>query len=144
MSKRHEAKPAPATDGDERGGMVRLDKWLWAARFFKTRSLAADAIDGGKVDVGGERAKRARQVVVGDRVSVRHAAIERVVTVRGVSVRRGPATEAALLYEETQESRAARERLELQMKLARVSYDFAEGKPDKKQRRELDKWKGRG
>ena len=143
MSKRHDPKPVHEDEGDGRGGTVRLDKWLWAARFFKTRALAADAIDGGKVDVGGERAKRARHVVPGDVVAVRHAAIETVVRVRGVSVRRGPAMEAAMLYEETPESRAARERVQLQMKLARVSYDFAEGKPDKKQRREIDKWKGR-
>ena len=143
MSKRHDPKPVHEDEGDGRGGTVRLDKWLWAARFFKTRALAAEAIDGGKVDVGGERAKRARQVAVADRVAVRHLAIETVVTVRGVSVRRGPATEAALLYEETRESRAARERIQLQMKLARVTYEFAEGKPDKKQRREIDRWKGR-
>lgn len=130
-------------EADERAGRVRLDKWLWAARFYKTRALAADAIDGGKVEVGGERARRSRLVAAGDRVSVRHGAFETTLVVRGVSIRRGSATIAAELYEETPESRAARERIQLQMKLARVTYDFAEGKPDKKQRREIDRWKGR-
>ncbi|MBI2796981.1 MAG: RNA-binding protein [Gemmatimonadetes bacterium] len=130
-------------DADERAGRVRLDKWLWAARFYKTRALAAEAIDGGKVEVGGERAKRSRLIAAGDRVAVRHGAFETTLVVRGASIRRGSATVAAELYEETAESKAARERIQLQMKLARVTYDFAEGKPDKKQRREIDKWKGK-
>ena len=124
-------------------GRVRLDKWLWAARFYKTRALAAEAIDGGKVAVAGERAKRARLVSAGDHVAVRHGAFETALIVRGVSIRRGSATIAAELYEETPASRAARERIQLQMKLARVTYDFPEGKPDKKQRREIDRWRGK-
>src|ERR1700740_30966 len=93
---------------------VRLDKWLWAARFFKTRSLAADAIEGGKVDVNGDRAKRSKLVHPGDEVRVRHPPFEHVVRVLGVAERRGSATIAATLYEETVESRERRERVALE------------------------------
>ncbi|MBI3792492.1 MAG: hypothetical protein HY275_16645 [Gemmatimonadetes bacterium] len=129
-------------DADE-GGRVRLDQWLWAARFFKTRSLAADAIDGGKVEVGGERAKRARVVRPGDVVTVRVGPIEHEVVVRTLAARRGSASVAQGLYEETPLGRERRERTQLQMKLAHVQYDFEEGRPDKKQRREIDRWRGR-
>jgi ribosome-associated heat shock protein Hsp15 len=78
--------------GDER---VRLDKWLWAARFFKTRALAAEAVAGGKVQVNGDRAKRARPVQTGDEVRVRHGPYDHVVVVRALSARRGPASAAA-------------------------------------------------
>ena len=124
-------------------GRVRLDQWLWAARFFKTRSLAAVAIDGGKVEIGRERAKRSRLVQPGDIVRVRQGPIEIEVMVKALAARRGSATIAHALYEETPAGRAVRERTQLQLKLAHVSFDFAEGKPDKKQRRELDRWKGR-
>jgi ribosome-associated heat shock protein Hsp15 len=132
-----------ARDEDDDDHRVRLDKWLWAARFFKTRGLAADAIDGGKIEVNGDRAKRARLVQPGDSVRVRHGPFEHVVVVRELSARRGPATEAAKLYEETAESKAARERIALQHKLAAVRFEFEEGKPSKKDRREIDKWRGR-
>lgn len=131
---------APEGDDDRR---VRLDQWLWAARFFKTRSLAAEGIDGGKVEVGGERAKRSRLVKVGDVVRVRQGPIEVEVSVKALAARRGSASIAQALYEETPAGRAVRERTQLQMKLAHVSFDFEQGKPDKKQRRELDRWKGR-
>ena len=144
MTSRDRAAHDHGDEADEPAGRVRLDKWLWAARFYKTRALAAEAIDGGKVDVAGDRAKRARLVASGDRVTVRHGAFETIVAVRGVSIRRGSATVAAELFEEAPESRAARDRIQLQMKLARVTYDFTEGKPDKKQRREIDRWKGKG
>ncbi|HET6579879.1 MAG TPA: RNA-binding S4 domain-containing protein, partial [Gemmatimonadales bacterium] len=97
------------SDRDTDDGRVRLDKWLWAARFFKTRSLAAEAVAGGKVQVNGERAKRARPLQAGDEVRVRLGPYEHVVMVRALSGRRGPAAEAAELYEERPESRAARE-----------------------------------
>ena len=84
--------PSDETENEHR---VRLDKWLWAARFFKTRALAAEAIDGGKVDVNGARAKRAKMVQDGDEVRVRQSPFEHIVHVRGVSERRGPATVAA-------------------------------------------------
>ena len=122
-------------------GKVRLDKWLWAARFYKTRSLAADAIEGGKVELNGERVKRAKNVQVGDEVSVRLGPYEHVVVVREVSERRGPASVAQTLYEETAESRSARERLATQLKMAPAAFVYEErGRPTKKDRRELSRF----
>lgn len=122
-------------------GKVRLDKWLWAARFFKTRSIAADAIGGGKVDVNGERAKRARLLHVGDHVSVRQPPFETHVVVRAVSERRGRAADAARLFDETTASRTAREALALQLRSLPSTGES--GRPTKKDRRELDRWRGR-
>src|SRR5256885_1972350 len=99
-------------------GRVRLDKWLWAARFFKTRSLAADAIGGGKILVNGERVKPAKLLQAGDEVRLRLGPYEHVVHVRGISERRGPATVAATLYEETEASIAARAKLSEQLRMA--------------------------
>src|ERR687883_597977 len=87
---------------------VRLDKWLWAARFFKTRGLAAQAIETGKVEVNGERAKRAKHLQVGDKLRIRLGPYHHVVSVRALSERRGPAAVAATLFEETEESRKTR------------------------------------
>ncbi|HEV8363445.1 MAG TPA: S4 domain-containing protein [Gemmatimonadaceae bacterium] len=121
---------------------VRLDIWLWAARFYKTRSLATQAIELGRVLVAGERAKRSRQVRVGDTIVVRHPPFERAVIVRGTSDSRGPATVAAELYEETPESRAARDKLAAQMRAMGPSAVRTEaGRPTKKERRDLDRWK---
>ena len=97
---------------------VRLDKWLWAARFYKTRSLAADAVEAGRVEVNGERAKRAKQLQVGDSLRIRLGPYHHIVTVRAVSERRGPASVAATLYEESEEGRKAREALQVQVKAA--------------------------
>jgi len=124
-------------------GRVRLDKWLWAARFFKTRSLAAEAIAGGKVQVNGDRAKRARPVQVGDRIRVRLGPYEHDVVVRDLSSRRGPATAAAGLYEETPESLAARETLAVQLKSLHSAFGPDRGRPTKRDRREMEKWKGK-
>jgi ribosome-associated heat shock protein Hsp15 len=123
-------------------GRVRLDKWLWAARFFKTRSLAAAAIMGGKVDVNDEKVKRARLLQLGDRVGVRHPPFETHVVVRALSERRGRAADAALLYEETPASRAAREALAAQLR-ALPNAVQEKGRPTKKDRRILDRWRGR-
>ena len=121
---------------------VRLDIWLWAARFYKTRTLAAQAIELGRVLVAGERAKRARNVRVGDSIVVRHPPYERTVTVRGLSDRRGPAPVAAELYEETAESRAGREKLAAQLRAIGPSAIRTEaGRPTKKERRDMDRWK---
>jgi len=129
------------SDGSD-PGRVRLDKWLWAARFFKTRSLAADAISGGKVDVNDERAKRARPLQVGDRVSVRQPPFETHIVVRALSEHRGRAADAARLYDETAASRTARETLAAQMRaLPTMAYEA--GRPTKKDRRLLDRWRGR-
>lgn len=120
-------------------GKVRLDKWLWAARFFKTRALAAEAIDGGKVSVNDERPKRARLVTAGDEVSVRIGPYQHVVVVRDVSGRRGSASIAQALYQETPASIAARALVAEQYKSAAMTFAFQEGKPSKKERRAIDR-----
>jgi ribosome-associated heat shock protein Hsp15 len=132
-----------ADDDDATGASagVRLDKWLWAARFFKTRSIAAEAIVGGKVQLNGERAKRARNVAIGDEVRIRHGAFEHIIIVRALSARRGSAPDAALLYDETPASRAAREALSVQMKSLPGGNDA--GRPSKKARRDLARFRER-
>jgi ribosome-associated heat shock protein Hsp15 len=123
-------------------GRVRVDKWLWAARFFKTRALAVEAIEGGKIVVAGERVKPAKLVQAGDVVSVRLGPYEHVVTVRATSERRGPASVAATLYEESAASRAAREKLAEQLRMAPAAFVYEEkGRPTKRDRRELDKFR---
>jgi ribosome-associated heat shock protein Hsp15 len=123
-------------------GKVRLDKWLWAARFYKTRSLAADAIEGGKVEVNGERAKRAKQLQVGDSLRIRLGPYYHIVTVRALSERRGPASVAATLYDESREGREAREALQLQVKAAQSVSGYERGRPTKKDRREIARLRG--
>ena len=118
---------------------VRLDKWLWAARFFKTRSAAAQAVDGGKVDVGGERAKRARLVQAGDTITIRRPPYEHRIGVRGVAELRGSAAIAATLYEETPESKRARELLAYQLKNAPTLSFEGGGRPTKRDRREIER-----
>ena len=122
---------------------VRLDKWLWAARFFKTRALAAEAVEGGKVQVNGDRPKRARALQLGDEIRVRLGPYEHVVAVRGLSDRRGPAAQAARLYEETEASRTAREALSVQLKSLHSLFGPEKGRPTKKDRREIERLKGR-
>ena len=117
---------------------MRLDKWLWAARFFKTRSLAVEAINGGRVSVNEERAKPAKEVKPGDVVSVRRPPYEHVVVVKGLSDRRGPAGVAAGLFEETEESRARRAALAAEMKA--LPQPRFKGRPTKKTRRDYEKW----
>jgi len=121
---------------------VRLDKWLWAARYFKTRALAAEAVAGGRVELGGHRVKPGRDVKLGDVVRVRIGPFVHVVTVRGLSGRRGPAVEAAKLYEEDPASRAEREKLREQHRLAAQAFAYGEGKPSKKERRALEELRG--
>ena len=128
---------------DQERGRVRLDKWLWAARFYKTRTLAAEAIAGGKVQVNGDRAKRARPVDVGDEIRVRQGPYEHRVVVRELSERRGPASQAAGLYEETAESREARERMAMQLKTMHAAFVPERGRPTKRDRREIERLKGR-
>jgi ribosome-associated heat shock protein Hsp15 len=122
---------------------VRLDKWLWAARFFKTRSIAADAIDGGKVFVAGERVKRAKEIRAGDEIRVRLGPYEHVVLVRNLSERRGPAAEARELYEETAESIAARAKLRDQLSLLPAAFIPANSRPTKKDRRAMNRFRGK-
>jgi ribosome-associated heat shock protein Hsp15 len=117
---------------------VRIDKWLWAARFFKTRSLASDAVAGGHVHVDGERVKPARDVKVGDRLEIRRGQTRFTVVVTALADRRGPASAAAELYEETPVSIAAREQHREQRRLAKpVGADLSE-RPTKRDRRRLD------
>jgi len=118
---------------------VRLDRWLWAARFFKTRALASAAIAGGKVHVNGTRAKAAKQLRVGDSLRLRVGPYEWLVTVQALSERRGPPRDALLLYEESPEGRAAREQLAAAHKIAPAPAYRGKGRPTKKQRRELQR-----
>jgi ribosome-associated heat shock protein Hsp15 len=117
---------------------VRLDRWLWAARLVKTRAVGVDAIKGGRVEVNGERAKPSRDVRPGDRVEIAGGALRRTVVVKATAVRRGPASAAALLYEETEESVAARERLAAERRLAGASGARGGARPTKRDRRRLD------
>jgi ribosome-associated heat shock protein Hsp15 len=122
---------------------VRLDSWLWAARFFKTRSLAAEAIDGGRVDVNGDDAKRSKAIKPGDEIRIRIGPYHHHVVVRGLAERRGPASEAVKLYEEDPRSKAARLELAERLKLQAPIFHQGRGRPTKKQRREIDRWRDR-
>jgi len=124
-----------------RGGKahgLRLDKWLWAARFFKTRSLAVQAIAAGHVSVNGDRAKPAKELKPGDDLVVRRPPFEHRVVVKSLTERRGPASEAAALYQETEESRARRSVLAAEMKS--LPQPRFPGRPTKKTRRDYEKW----
>jgi ribosome-associated heat shock protein Hsp15 len=123
---------------------IRLDKWLWAARFFKTRSLAAEAVTGGKVDINGERAKASRIVRRGDKLIIRRGLYQWTIIVKDVSRLRGPARQAQLLYDETEESVRKRETTVAQMKLERPPEFDAPGRPSKRDRREIAKFTKRG
>ena len=116
---------------------VRVDKWLWAARFFKTRSLASTAVNGGHVQVNGERVKPSRIIKVGDQLIIRKAELQFVVVVLGLSGKRGPAVKARTLYEETAESIEAREMAALQRKMLGSAVTGPRGKPDKRERRKI-------
>lgn len=130
------------TDDDSPPGKVRLDKWLWAARFFKTRALAAEAIDGGKVDVNGDRAKRAKQIQAGDTVRLRQGPVEWVLVVREAAGRRGSAEIARGLYEETEEGRQKRETVTEQLRQMPTAFSYGDSKPGKRDRRALRRLKG--
>jgi ribosome-associated heat shock protein Hsp15 len=123
---------------------IRLDKWLWAARFFKTRALAAEAVNGGKVEVNGSRAKPSRSLRVGDELSIRRGSFEWAVVVKGLARQRGPAPEAQLLYEETESSVRKREALAAQLKYQRAPEFESSGRPSKKDRRAITRFTKRG
>ena len=131
------------SDREQGPDKVRLDKWLWAARFFKTRAVAAEAVEGGKVQLNGDRPKRARALQVGDELRIRLGPFEHIVAVRALSDRRGPATQAAALYQETEASRRAREALAVQLKSLHSLFGPEKGRPTKKDRREIERLKGR-
>ena len=120
---------------------VRLDKWLWAARFFKTRSLATAEIGKGRINVNDQAAKPARALRVGDKVELRQGLVTRSVTVLGLSESRGPAPVAQALYQETPESIARREKEAEQRRLAaEPSQAIEQGRPTKRDRRKLADW----
>ena len=120
---------------------VRLDKWLWAARFFKTRGLATEEIAKGRVSVNGQAAKPSREVRVGDSIALRQGNVPRTVVVQGTSDVRGPAPVAQALYEETVESIALREKISTERRLAQEPADTIEqGRPTKRDRRRLADW----
>lgn len=119
---------------------VRIDKWLWAARFFKTRSLATDAVDGGKVRLNGDRIKPARGVKAGDRLEIDNGSTEWEVIVNDLAEKRGSAVFAQTLYSETEQSVAARQKKAEQRKLFQEPSQTIKGRPTKRDRRLLDKF----
>ena len=132
-----------ANDSSSDRNGVRIDKWLWAARFFKTRSLATEAVNGGKIELNGLRPKPSKDVKVGDQLRIRLGPFIHELTVRGLSDRRGPAAAAAQLYEESVESIAAREKLREQHRLAPVAQYDDGGRPTKKDRRAMSAFEER-
>ena len=120
---------------------LRLDKWLWAARLYKTRALAVEAIERGRVSVNDQPAKPSRELKCGDRVAVRHPPPEMQLVVRGLDTRRGPAAQARQLYEESAESIARREAAMAQRRLSpEPAQAIAQGRPTKRDRRQLAQW----
>jgi ribosome-associated heat shock protein Hsp15 len=129
-------KSASSThESSEKADKVRIDKWLWAARFYKTRSLATEAIKGGKVTVNRHRAKPSREVEIGDILTLRQGFDEKTVVVQALSDKRGPATIAQNLYNETQESIQKREKEKELRQLSAAQRPHGEGRPSKRQRR---------
>lgn len=120
-------------------GKLRIDKWLWAARFFKTRSLAADAVEAGRVLVDAARVKPARAIAIGDRLDIRIGQYRFEVEVLAFSAKRGPAPEAQKLYRESDESRTQREALAAQLKA--MPQPAFKGRPTKRDRREIERFK---
>ncbi|MDH5599714.1 MAG: S4 domain-containing protein [Gammaproteobacteria bacterium] len=120
---------------------TRLDKWLWAARFYKTRQLAAEAINGGHVHVNGQRIKPSRVIHIADKLSIHKTPFTFDITVEGLSSRRGPAKEAQQLYSESEESIKKREELTEQRKLNATLLPHSERRPDKRDRRRIIRFK---
>ncbi|MDQ3259897.1 MAG: RNA-binding S4 domain-containing protein [Pseudomonadota bacterium] len=125
------------TDDSPQKQSVRIDKWLWAARFFKTRSIATDAVEGGKIKLHGERPKPAKAIKTGDQLEVRSGPFTFEITVLALSDRRGPASEAAKLYFESETSKAARHLLSEQLRGNAASAPLLRGRPTKKARRDI-------
>jgi len=130
-----------ANQSDTDANKMRIDKWLWAARFFKTRSLAIEAIDSGKVLVNEERVKPAKAIDVGNLIAIRLGPYTFVVEVLGLSDKRGPAPQAQKLYRETEESIKRREELSFERKAQAQVVQRGEGRPTKKDRREIERFK---
>lgn len=123
-------------------GKCRLDKWLWAARLYKTRSLATDAIDGGKVHVDGDRVKPAKEVRVGQVIHIRRKDLDMEVVVKALSVTRRGAPEAALLYDETPESAAKRDNAAVTREADHAKRERGAGRPTKRQLRDIKRFTG--
>ncbi|AXS81369.1 RNA-binding S4 domain-containing protein [Dechloromonas sp. HYN0024] len=119
---------------------MRVDKWLWAARFFKTRSLASDAVSGGKVKVNGAATKPAREIKPGDQLDIANSETRWTVTVRILSEKRGPAPEARLLYEETLDSISARQAAREGRQFIQDPAADIHGRPTKRDRRQMDRY----
>lgn len=126
-------QPTPNAD------KIRLDLWLWAARFYKTRQLCAAAVNGGKVRLNGERAKAAKPVHIGNEIEIRRGPYRTVVIVEAVSGKRGSASQAALLYQETEQSRARRETLAAQLRVQAQAVHYDRGRPSKSERRAMER-----
>jgi ribosome-associated heat shock protein Hsp15 len=120
---------------------MRIDKWLWAARFYKTRSLAQQAVEAGRVKLNGERLKPAKELRCGDRLDLHIAAQDWAVTVRALSDKRGPAVVAQTLYEESAESRARRAEQSALRKISAEPEFGRHGRPTKRDRRQLERWR---
>ncbi len=120
---------------------VRIDKWLWAARFFKTRSLATDAVDGGRVQLNGVRVKPAKEVKCGDRIELSIGDLHWELVVAGLSDKRGPAPQARLLYAETEASQSRRAETVALRQLRVEPAAEIHGRPTKRDRRNIDRWR---
>ena len=119
---------------------VRIDKWLWAARFFKTRSLAKQAIEGGKIHCNGQRIKASKDITVGLTLTIRQDLDEKIVLVKALSDQRRGAPEAALLYEETEDSKLTREKCVAERKAGLASFIISDHRPNKKERRQIHRF----
>ena len=120
---------------------IRIDKWLWSSRFFKTRSMATEAVNGGKVHLNGQRVKAGRSVKPGDRLEIQKSGTVYKVTIKGVNKTRRPAKEACLTYEESENSRLKREQEQQIKRLASASRPVPQRKPGKREREQLRKFK---
>lgn len=136
MTRKAQRTPIEEDDDDK----IRIDKWLWAARFFKTRNLAKQAIEGGKIHCDGQRVKASKEMTIGLELSIRQDLTEKVVIVKALSDQRRGAPEAALLYEETEASKQKREEQAVQRKAGFANYIISDHKPNKKERRQIHRF----
>jgi ribosome-associated heat shock protein Hsp15 len=130
-------------DDDQDDDKIRIDKWLWAARFFKTRNLAKQAIEGGKIHCDGQRVKASKEVVIGLELTIRQDLTEKVVIVKALSDQRRGAPEAALLYEETEASKQKRDEQAAQRKAGLANFIISDHKPNKKERRQIHRFQNK-
>ena len=129
-----------AAQSEQNNAAQRLDKWLWAARFFKTRGIAVEAINGGKVHVNGQRAKPSRNIHIGDKLEISKPPYSFEIEVAGLEKQRRPASEAQTLYQETAQSQAKRELLREQLKNEPLGFREQKGRPSKRDRRHIIKF----